>query len=74
MPYTCPACTSDLQWKDEYFTGRPESFYGNAANGIHYPSTKQHLGDIYQCMNEDCECFQSHFHTRNGELIEGYPF
>jgi len=70
----CPYCDSDLSYQDEYYIGRPEYFYGTAGNGIHYPSTKKHLGDIFKCKNEECEMFEQHFHTSNGELKEGYPY
>ena len=73
IPY-CPYCDSDLTYRDEYFTGRPESFYGTASNGIHYPSTKKHLGDIYKCVNDECEAYDQHFYTDTNEnLFEGYP-
>lgn len=44
---TCPYCNADLKYDSEYYSGRPESFYGTASNGIYYPSTKVHQGDIY---------------------------
>lgn len=70
----CPYCNGNLSYQDEYFMGRPESFYGTAANGIHYTSTKIHLGDIYKCKNEECEVYEQHFYTDNrGNLNEGYP-
>lgn len=69
----CPYCDCDLTYQDEYFSGLPESFYGTAGNGIHYPSTKKHLGDIYKCKNEDCEAYDEHFYTVNNDLREGYP-
>ncbi len=47
----CPYCGRELTLTDHYGTGRQESFYGTAANGIHYPSTYQKIGDIYKCNN-----------------------
>lgn len=74
MTPCCPYCENDLSYRDEYFSGRPENFYGTAANGIHYPSTKKHLGNIYKCVNEDCEQFDQYFYTNvSGDLKEGYP-
>lgn len=49
----CPYCEAELRYVDYYYSGRPESFYGTAGNGIHYPSTMQKLGDIYQCPNHE---------------------
>lgn len=47
----CPYCGKELTLTDHYGTGRQESFYGTAANGIRYPSTYRKLGDIYKCDN-----------------------
>lgn len=74
MNHTCPYCEGDLSYEDEYYSGRPERFYGTASNGIYYPSTKVHLGDIFKCRNEECEEYQKHFYTdKHGHLHEGYP-
>jgi len=50
---TCPYCGAELMQIDSYYQGRPESFYGTAANGIHYPQTSNYkiLGEIYRCPN-----------------------
>ena len=40
-------------WVDTYGTGKPEYYYGTAANGLYYPSTWEQLGIIYQCPNID---------------------
>ena len=50
----CPYCGTELDCIDYYGTGRQEYFYGTAANGLHYPSTYQKLGDIYKCKNSEC--------------------
>ena len=70
----CPCCGEELNCIDHYGTGRPEHYYGTAANGIYYPSTYEKLGDIFKCDNEECECYEEHFYTdTNDELHEGYP-
>ena len=72
----CPHCEYELTYHDTYFTGKPERFYGTAGNGIYYPATSNYkkLGDIFKCMNEDCEAFDQHFYTdSNDNLNEGYP-
>ena len=59
----CPDCGQELKYDDYFGLGIPgrEGF--------------RKTGDIYQCDNEDCPEFQSHFYTRIGsdELNEGYP-
>ncbi len=72
----CPECEEELVNHDYYYCGRPESFYGTAGNGIHYPATPNYrkLGDIFKCGNEECECFDEHFYTdEQGNLHHGYP-
>lgn len=70
----CPYCNEELQFHDEYYTGRPENYYGTAGNGIYYPSTKKHLGDIFKCKNEECEYYDTFFYTdTNDNLNEGFP-
>lgn len=59
----CPYCGRELDYTDYYGTGRPENFYGTAANGIHYPSTYHKLGDIYQCGNA------SGFETKESAMV-----
>ncbi len=49
----CPNCGCELNYDCDYGTGRKESFYGTAANGLHYPSTYQKSGDIYECGNSE---------------------
>jgi hypothetical protein len=49
----CPYCGAELIYDEEYGTGRHESFYGTAGNGIHYPSTYKKIGDIYYCPNRE---------------------
>jgi hypothetical protein len=57
----CPYCLNELC--DHDYFGR----------GI--PGTRdfKKIGDIYKYANEDCSMFDQHFHTRNGDLREGYP-
>ena len=47
----CPYCGKELNCVDHHGTGRPECYYGTAANGIYYPATYNKLGDIYKCSN-----------------------
>ena len=58
----CPCCGEELKWHD-YF-GR---YLGN--------DMWDKKGDIYQCQNEDCEGYQTYYHTYIGsdELEKGYP-
>ena len=49
----CPYCGAELICEDSYGRGMRESFYGTAGNGIHYPSTYEHLGDIYSCPHHE---------------------
>jgi hypothetical protein len=59
----CPYCGAELEWDDYY------GFYLGNDNW-----DKQ--GDIYKCLNEDCEsgAFNNFFHTDKQEnLYEGYP-
>jgi len=49
----CPNCGIELNYDCDYGRGRKESFYGTASNGLHYPSTYEKLGDIYECPNSD---------------------
>jgi hypothetical protein len=49
----CIYCGHELIWCDSYGRGYRESYYGTAANGIHYPSTYEHIGDIYKCKNHE---------------------
>jgi len=64
----CPYCEEELEYHDFYGTNlRLDSF------GIVKPGFDK-CGDIYKCMNEECEAFQEHFYTdKQGELHEGYP-
>lgn len=75
MYLICPYCDCNFSYRDEYFTGRPENFYGTASNGIYYPSTKVHLGNIYKCINEECEAYEQYFYTKtdSNQIYEGYP-
>lgn len=57
----CPYCEQELTYDDWYGTNM----------GYHRENNK--LGDIYKCENESCEAFEEHFHTRNEELVQGYP-
>ncbi len=57
----CPNCTKELVYKDWYGTNMKFNGSGNKK------------GNIYSCENESCESYEEHFHTRNGELQEGYP-
>ena len=49
----CQHCNSELIHTDIYGSGRLSYFYGTAANGIRYPSTYQHIGDIYKCPRSE---------------------
>lgn len=57
----CPTCNRELEWHD---------WYGTNMGSTREPNK---LGDIYICQNEECESYEEHFHTRQGELCEGYP-
>ena len=71
----CPQCDYELEYHDYYFVGRPARYYGNASNGIYYPSTNyKKRGDIFKCNNENCEMFEQFFYTDERECLhEGYP-
>lgn len=59
----CPYCETELNYQD-YF-GRICSHQDGKV-----------LGDIYKCKNEECECYEEHFHTYRDhpdDLKEGYP-
>lgn len=72
----CPYCGRELICTDHYGTGTPESFYGTAANGIHYPSTYHKLGDIYKCGNangfEAVEDVEEYLGLNNDDELEEY--
>ena len=59
----CPCCEEELMYWDSYGLGIPGRF------------DFKELGDIFKCGNEDCECYQSTYYTKNddGELYEGFP-
>lgn len=58
----CPLCGEELAY-DDYF-GRMASHQDGKV-----------CGDIYKCVNEECECYQQTFYAyrSDGELREGYP-
>lgn len=60
----CPYCGQELDYHD---------YYGRLC--AHQDG--KILGEIYKCLNEDCESetFNYYFHTRefSVELHEGYP-
>ena len=72
----CPYCGQELTCTDHYGTGRPESFYGTAANGIHYPSTYLKSGDIYKCNNtngfDSVEEVKEYLGLNNDDELEEY--
>jgi len=59
----CPYCETELHY-DDYF-------------GRIFPHQDGHVeGDIYKCLNEDCEMFEEFFHAHRDNLDdihEGYP-
>jgi len=57
----CPSCNEELEYHDWYGTN------------MGFTRVNKKVGDIYICKNEKCESFEQHFHTRNDELLEGYP-
>lgn len=58
----CPHCEQEMNYQDYYGLGIP------GRNDF------KKIGDIYKCQNEECEVFDTHFHTNNsGGLREGYP-
>jgi hypothetical protein len=56
---------------------RGECQYGKLKHADHYRDTSswiERMGDIYKCVNEECEMYQEYFYTdKYGELYEGYP-
>lgn len=58
----CSYCEEELENHDYYGLGIPGS------DGF------DKSGDIYKCMNEECEMYDEHFYTDNqGNLHDGYP-
>ena len=57
----CPNCEKELNLHDWYGTN------------MGFTRTPKKIGDIYKCDNEQCESYEQSFHTRNGELLEGFP-
>ncbi|MFX0135471.1 MAG: hypothetical protein ACFFDN_17640 [Candidatus Hodarchaeota archaeon] len=64
----CPECKCELKWIDYYGTNLHLDEFDRPKPGFNK------IGDIYQCDNEECNCYQDYFHTDNtDELKEGYP-
>jgi len=64
----CPECGDELRYVDYYGTNLHLDSFDRPKPGF------VKTGDIFQCKNEECECFQTFYHTDNtGELKEGYP-
>ena len=57
----CPNCGKELNYHDWY--GIKMKFDGSG----------EKKGEIFKCENESCNLFEETFHTRNGELCDGYP-
>lgn len=57
----CPYSDHELEWHDWY------------GNHMKLNGSGNKIGDIYLCQEENCEAYEQHFYTRNGELNEGYP-
>lgn len=59
----CIYCEEELNYWDTYGFGIPGR------------SDFKEIGDIFKCENEECECYQETFYTKNndGELYEGFP-
>jgi len=60
----CTYCNEELELHDYYGQGIP----GN--------NNFKKIGDIFKCINEDCESeiFNYFFYTNlSGQLFEGYP-
>lgn len=65
----CLYSEHELTWRDFYGKHRWEMGLGVTGMRDHWEKS----GDIYKCENEECPGYELHFHTRNGELIEGFP-
>lgn len=72
----CPYCGAELICTDHYGTGRQESYYGTASNGLYYPSTYQKQGDIYKCPHsegfEDIELVKEYLGLKTDDELEEY--
>lgn len=67
----CPCCEKELCHYDSYFTGNYSAYLKGYSD-----SGYQEVGDIFRCENEECECFETFYHTRyedDSDLHEGYP-
>lgn len=64
----CPYCDEELRYHDWWYTGNLAAY--ERGNGGNF----QKQGDIYKCLNEECEAYEEFFYTdRYGDLHNGYP-
>jgi hypothetical protein len=64
----CPYCDHELKYHDHY----GKNLRLDSLDRIKPGYEKQ--GNIYKCMNEECEMYDEHFYTdKQNNLHEGHP-